>query len=79
MSKFKTIAGDYFISEGDLLSKKELAQALGKSLSTIVRWQREGMPYTAYSNNINGYNLKEVLDWIESKQKSIVIKRSKKL
>ena len=36
MSKFKTIAGDYFISEGDLLSKKELAQALGKSLSTIV-------------------------------------------
>ena len=62
---FKLQNGDYLISEGDILTKNEMCEALGISVSTLHRWMRKGMPFTQFSNQKNGYVLAEINQWIK--------------
>ena len=65
MTVFKTLDGDYLVSENDILTKREICEVIGISIATIHRWQRKGLPYTQFSNYRNGYNLLEVQHWMD--------------
>lgn len=79
MPIYKTLDGDMLIPEGDLLTKREIAKEIGVSISTMQRWQRQGLPFVEYSNNINGYVLADVLAWVKQNKKAIQLrKRGKK-
>lgn len=56
--------GTIYISDGDILCKAELQAALGISRATVQRWMREGLPCTRYANNIIGYDLAAVREWM---------------
>lgn len=75
MPIYKTLDGDMLIPEGDLLTKREIAKEIGVSISTMQRWQRQGLPFVEYSNNINGYNLADVQDWIKQNKKAIQLRK----
>ena len=61
---FRLQDGTYAIS-GDLITKKQLMDQLGISRATVQLWQRKGMPFVQFNNRRNGYNLKEVEEWLE--------------
>lgn len=65
MAIFKTDAGDYYVSEGDILNKRELVAVLGISRATIQRWLRKGLPCVHYANNLLGFDLKAVEAWLK--------------
>lgn len=61
---FRLQDGSYVLSD-ELMTKKQLMKKLGVSRATIQLWQRKGLPFVQFNNKRNGYNLKEVSDWLE--------------
>jgi len=63
MALFQNIEGTYLVGEDDLLCKRELMSVLGVSRSTVQRWMKKGLPYTAYRTN-TGFILTDVQEWL---------------
>lgn len=47
----------------DMMTRKVLTQELGISQSTIIRWEKEGMPVIRIGGIVR-YNLEQVKQWI---------------
>ena len=62
--------GSYIVTD-DLLTKKQLIEALGICRKTIQNWQKQGMPFEKFENNKNGYNLEEVKKWAKENKVAI--------
>jgi len=66
---FRLKDGSYIVTD-DLLTKKQLMEALGVCRKTIQNWQKQGMPFEKFENNKNGYNLEEVKKWAKENNKT---------
>ncbi len=50
--------------DGELLTRKELAQKLKVSVITINRWEKSGLPVIKVNGNRPRYDYQKVLDWM---------------
>ena len=55
-----------------LLTKVELSQAMGVSIFTIRRWEKNGMPYFDLGYFMKRYDLEQVTKWYKKRFKKDV-------
>ncbi len=49
-------------------TKKEIAEILGVSISTINKYVKQGMPYYKFTHKLIRFKLEEVYEWVEKYQ-----------
>jgi len=70
MAVFIKSDNEIVIGDKSMLSKQELMDKLCVSRSTLQRWQRMGLPFADFANNLNGYCLETVIQWLKSQGQS---------
>lgn len=55
----------------DLLNSKQLRKRLNVSYQTIINWRKDGMPCIKIGYNMIRFNLSEVMQWLETRNKGL--------